>query len=46
VYCATGYRSAIACSLMRRAGMRAVTDLIGGISAWESARLADVSAHP
>ena len=36
VYCASGYRSAIATSLMLRAGRRAVTDLIGGIDAWDS----------
>jgi glyoxylase-like metal-dependent hydrolase (beta-lactamase superfamily II)/rhodanese-related sulfurtransferase len=39
VYCATGYRSAIAGSLMQRAGRRAVTDLIGGMGAWQSTRL-------
>ena len=44
VYCASGYRSAIACSLMRRGGRPAVTDLVGGIGAWESARLANASA--
>ena len=43
VYCATGYRSAIASSLMRRAGRRAVTDLVGGIRAWESAGLPTAS---
>jgi len=45
-YCASGYRSAIACSLMRRAGRRAVTDLVGGIAAWESAGLPTASADP
>ena len=45
-YCASGYRSAIACSLMRRAGRRAVTDLVGGIEAWESAGLPTESAAP
>jgi hydroxyacylglutathione hydrolase len=39
VYCATGYRSAIAASVMRRAGRPAVTDLIGGITAWKSTGL-------
>ena len=39
VYCASGYRSAIASSIMRRAGRRTVTDLIGGIAAWESTGL-------
>jgi hydroxyacylglutathione hydrolase len=45
VYCATGYRSSIACSLMRRAGRRSVTDLIGGIGAWESTRLPTTRAE-
>jgi glyoxylase-like metal-dependent hydrolase (beta-lactamase superfamily II)/rhodanese-related sulfurtransferase len=45
VYCATGYRSAIAGSLMQRAGRRAVTDLIGGMGAWESTRLTTVPAE-
>jgi hydroxyacylglutathione hydrolase len=44
VYCASGYRSAIAASLIRRAGRRAVTDLAGGIAAWESAGLTTASA--
>ena len=38
-YCTTGYRSSIASSLMRRAGRLAVTDLVGGIRAWEAQRL-------
>jgi hydroxyacylglutathione hydrolase len=32
--CATGYRSAIATSLLRQHGFEAVADLVGGISAW------------
>jgi hydroxyacylglutathione hydrolase len=35
-YCMSGYRSAIAASLLRRDG-RDVTDLVGGLPAWESA---------
>ena len=35
-YCASGYRSAIACSIMRQAGRRGVNDLIGGIEAWQT----------
>ncbi|MGZ4330865.1 MAG: MBL fold metallo-hydrolase [Solirubrobacteraceae bacterium] len=46
VYCASGYRSAIASSLMRRAGRRAVTDLVGGVGAWESAALPMAPAEP
>jgi rhodanese-related sulfurtransferase len=43
VYCASGYRSAIACSLMCLGDRPAVTDLVGGMGAWESARLANAS---
>src|SRR5262249_12568815 len=39
VYCATGYRSAIAASLLARAGFQRITDLIGGLAAWESSGL-------
>ena len=34
VYCAGGYRSSIAASLLRAAGRSEVTDLIGGFAAW------------
>jgi hydroxyacylglutathione hydrolase len=39
VHCAGGYRSAIAASLLLRAGFENVADLVGGISAWESTQL-------
>jgi hydroxyacylglutathione hydrolase len=39
VYCASGYRSAIAASLMLVTRFRAVTDLASGLAAWEAARL-------
>lgn len=39
VYCAGGYRSMIAASLMRASGFRDVSDLIGGYGAWEQAGL-------
>jgi glyoxylase-like metal-dependent hydrolase (beta-lactamase superfamily II)/rhodanese-related sulfurtransferase len=42
VYCGGGYRSAIASSLLRRAGLRQVTDLVGGLGAWESSQAAGV----
>jgi hydroxyacylglutathione hydrolase len=42
VYCTSGYRSAIAASLLGRTGLQ-TSDLVGGLSAWESARLAVVS---
>lgn len=35
VYCAGGYRSMIAASVMREAGFVDVSDLIGGYGAWE-----------
>ena len=38
VHCASGYRSAIAAGLLRRAGFTRVADLIGGLAAWASAR--------
>jgi glyoxylase-like metal-dependent hydrolase (beta-lactamase superfamily II) len=34
VYCAGGYRSSVAASLLRAAGRRNVTDMIGGFAAW------------
>ena len=34
-YCAGGYRSAIAVSLLLRAGFEGVSDLAGGFAAWE-----------
>jgi hydroxyacylglutathione hydrolase len=37
VYCAGGYRSMIAASVMRASGFRDVSDLIGGYGAWEQA---------
>jgi len=39
VQCATGYRSAIAASLLGRAGFPNVSDLVGGLAAWGSMRL-------
>ena len=36
VYCSGGYRSAIAASLLRRAGHTAVADLVGGLEAWKT----------
>ena len=40
-YCASGYRSAIASSVLSREGLSAA-DLVGGLAAWEAARLAVV----
>jgi rhodanese-related sulfurtransferase len=37
VHCASGYRSAIAASLLQRDGFSGVADLVGGLPAWEAA---------
>ncbi|HEY3044968.1 MAG TPA: MBL fold metallo-hydrolase [Vicinamibacterales bacterium] len=39
VYCAGGYRSSIAASVLQRAGFNGVVELAGGLAAWEAARL-------
>ncbi|MDP9338418.1 MAG: MBL fold metallo-hydrolase [Acidobacteriota bacterium] len=39
VYCAGGYRSSIAASLLQRNGLDHVGEIAGGIAAWESAKL-------
>ncbi len=39
VTCSTGYRSTIAASLLRRAGVRRTANLLGGMSAWVAASL-------
>jgi glyoxylase-like metal-dependent hydrolase (beta-lactamase superfamily II)/rhodanese-related sulfurtransferase len=39
VYCASGYRSAVAASLLRREGLPDVANLVGGLGAWTSAQL-------
>jgi rhodanese-related sulfurtransferase len=44
VYCASGYRASIAASLLRRAGFADVSDLVGGLSAWEAAQLESVAS--
>jgi hydroxyacylglutathione hydrolase len=45
VHCAGGYRSAIAASVLRRHGFGKVSEMAGGISAWEQAHM-PVSADP
>ena len=44
VHCASGYRSAIGASLLLRDGFADITDLVGGIAAWDSSRLETVAA--
>jgi hydroxyacylglutathione hydrolase len=39
VYCAGGYRSSIAASLLHRAGFERVSEIAGGIAGWEAAKL-------
>jgi hydroxyacylglutathione hydrolase len=39
VYCAGGYRSSIAASLLQKHGLTQVSEIAGGISAWETANL-------
>jgi len=39
VHCAGGYRSSIAASLLKRAGFTRVSEIAGGLAAWESAHL-------
>ena len=43
VHCAGGYRSSIAVSILHQHGITDVIELIGGIGAWEAARLPVVS---
>ena len=46
VHCKGGYRSMIACSLLQRAGFKHVTNLIGGMDAWQEAKLPVARAKP
>lgn len=49
VHCKSGYRSAIACSLIQRAGFENVMNVIGGFDAWRACQLPELrgaaSAH-
>jgi rhodanese-related sulfurtransferase len=44
VHCQSGYRSAIAASLLERHGISRFADLVGGFAAWEASQLATVAA--
>jgi rhodanese-related sulfurtransferase len=46
VYCASGYRSSVAVSLLRRAGMAGVANLVGGLAAWRAAEPASRAPAP
>jgi glyoxylase-like metal-dependent hydrolase (beta-lactamase superfamily II)/rhodanese-related sulfurtransferase len=39
VYCAGGYRSSLAASMLQRAGFESVSEIAGGIVSWETAKL-------
>ncbi len=39
VYCAGGYRSSVAASLLRGHGFERVADILGGFEAWRAAGL-------
>jgi hydroxyacylglutathione hydrolase len=46
VHCKGGYRSVIACSLLRRAGFQNVVNVTGGFDAWQKADLPIVREKP
>lgn len=46
VHCAGGYRSSLAVSILKRAGLRDVADLAGGMSGWEEAGHPAVTGAP
>ena len=51
VYCAGGYRSSIAASLLQQRGFTNVSEIAGGLAAWEAAKLpvkysAQGNVHP
>jgi rhodanese-related sulfurtransferase len=39
LYCAGGYRSSIAASLLQQRGFDHVSEIAGGLAAWEAAKL-------
>jgi hydroxyacylglutathione hydrolase len=39
IHCAGGYRSSIAASLLQRLGFKEVSEMAGGLAAWEAAKL-------
>jgi rhodanese-related sulfurtransferase/glyoxylase-like metal-dependent hydrolase (beta-lactamase superfamily II) len=45
VYCAGGYRSSIAASLLQRDGFDHVSEIAGGIAGWEAAKLPVQTSH-
>jgi rhodanese-related sulfurtransferase len=45
VHCAGGYRSSIAASILLQNGVTNLTELAGGLAAWEAAKLPVVVVH-
>src|SRR5882672_1192891 len=45
VHCKSGYRSMIACSLLERAGLRNIVNVLGGFDAWQAAGLPEVTGN-
>ncbi len=46
VHCKSGYRSMIACSLLRRAGFHNVANVTGGFDAWQRAQFPILTEQP
>jgi hydroxyacylglutathione hydrolase len=46
IYCAGGYRSSIAASLLQGSGFDRVSEIAGGIAGWEAASLSVQTAQP
>jgi glyoxylase-like metal-dependent hydrolase (beta-lactamase superfamily II) len=46
VHCAGGYRSSIAASILQQHGFHDLTELAGGLAAWEAAKLPITSGAP
>lgn len=44
-HCKSGYRSMIACSLLQRAGFQQVVNVVGGLDAWQQAKLPCVTEN-
>ncbi len=45
VHCQSGYRSAVGCSLIQRAGFENVRNVTGGFAAWRACGLPEVSGE-
>lgn len=46
VHCKGGYRSSIASSILRRAGLQEIADLTGGFDAWKASELQNAQPTP